>query len=149
MHSGVRIPPPQPWKLYLRPLRSRGLFVCYDIGMDKIDQYLKSLPEWQNVNLTKFRSIVHEVIPSVVEDFKWNVPVFLVGTKMLFAMSAFKAHTKYNFIANGALLDDPAKLFNNGFDSKKSRAIDLHEGQTVDEDELKDLIKASTERLAF
>lgn len=111
--------------------------------MNKIDEYLQSLPEWQRDNLDLFRKLIHDVEPSVVEDWKWNVPVFLVGGKMLFAMSGFKAHTKYNFIANGALMVDPKKLFNNGFESKKSRGIDLHEGETIDESDLKDLIKAA------
>lgn len=58
-------------------------------------------------------------------------------------MSAFKAHTKYNFILNGALVDDPNKLFNNGFDSKKSRSIDLREGQAISQADLQALIDAS------
>ena len=111
--------------------------------MKKIDTYLDSLPAWQKTNLDVFRKLIHEVEPNIVEDFKWNVPVFLVNGKTYFAMSAFKAHTKYNFMINGALIDDPKTLFNNGFDSKKSRAIDLREGQVIDETDLKALIKAS------
>lgn len=56
-------------------------------------------------------------------------------------MSAYKSHTKYNFIQNGALLDDRDKLFNNGFDSKKSRSIDLREAEQLDSTNLEDLIK--------
>jgi len=58
-------------------------------------------------------------------------------------MSAFKDHTKYNFMINGAFIDDPKGLFNNGLDSKKSRAIDLREGEAINETDLKILIKAS------
>jgi hypothetical protein len=97
----------------------------------KIDAYLASLPEWQKNNLTNFRDLIHQSNEAIVEDWKWNVPVFLLDGKMVFAMSAFKAHTKYNFILNGALLDDGDKLFNNGFDSKKSRGIDLKEGDKI------------------
>lgn len=111
--------------------------------MDKINEYLESLPAWQKANLDLFRKLVHEVEPAVVEDWKWNVPVFMIGGKMYFAMSAFKQHTKYNFMINGASLDDPNKLFNNGLDSKKSRGIDLREGQTINEEHLRDLLRAS------
>ncbi|MDB5177818.1 MAG: hypothetical protein JWO61_201 [Candidatus Saccharibacteria bacterium] len=113
--------------------------------MDKIDEYLDSLPEWKKINLSIFRKLVHEVEPTVVEDWKWNVPVFLINGKGYFAMSAFKEHTKYNFMSNGALISDPDKLFNNGHDSKKSRGIDLREGQTINETDLKALIKSSVD----
>jgi hypothetical protein len=115
------------------------------MSMVKVDRYIASLPEWQQANLTSFSQLVHETVPDIQEEFKWNVPVFMLGGKMIFAMSAFKAHTKYNFIGNGAQLADPDKLFNNGFDSKKSRAIDLHEGESVGEQALRSLIKASAE----
>jgi hypothetical protein len=82
-------------------------------------------------------------MPTISEDVKWHVPVFILDGKMVFAMSAFKAHTKYNFIHNGASLADPDALFNNGFDSKKSRGIDLREGDGIDIDKLKTLIKSS------
>lgn len=55
-------------------------------------------------------------------------------------MSAFKEHTKYNFIQNGALIDDSDELFNNGLESKKSRGIDLRENQAIDETKLEALI---------
>lgn len=116
--------------------------------MNKTDQYLESLPEWQQANLTLFRNLIHEVAPSATEDFKWNVPVFLINGKTVFAMAAFKAHTKYNFMVNGALIDDSKKLFNNGFESKKSRNIDIHEGQTINKEDLKSLIKASVDNLS-
>ena len=111
--------------------------------MDKIDEYLNSLPDWQRANLDLFRKLIHESVPTIVEDFKWSVPVFLLEGTMYFAMSAFQAHTKYNFIYNGAYLDDAKKLFNNGLNSKKSRAIDLREGETIDVADLKALIKLS------
>ncbi len=111
--------------------------------MEKTDEYLHSLPDWQQSNLELFRKLIHEVAPQVTEEIKWSVPVFLIADKMQFAMSAFKAHTKYNFIGNGALIDDPKQLFNNGLESKKSRGIDLRQGETIDEHALKDLIKRS------
>lgn len=105
------------------------------------DEYLKHLPQWQQENLALFRKLIHEVEPTITEEIKWGVPVFLLKGKMVFAMASFKAHTKYNFILNGALLDDTNNLFNNGFDSKKSRGIDLQVGKSIDQAALKDLIK--------
>jgi hypothetical protein len=113
--------------------------------MGKVDDYLNSLPAWQKANLELFRQLVHEVAPDIAEDFKWNVPVFMLNKKMYFAMSAFKEHTKYNFMLNGALISDPHKLFNNGLDSKKSRGIDLREGETINQEHLKALIKTAVD----
>jgi hypothetical protein len=111
--------------------------------MNRIDDYINSLPRWQKSNLELFRNVIHDVVPSITEDWKWNVPVFIHEGKVYFAMSGFKAHTKYNFMANGALLEDPKKLFNNGFESKKSRGIDLLEDQKINVLALKDLVKSS------
>lgn len=111
--------------------------------MEKIDDYLASLPTWQKANLELFRQLIREAEPSIVEDWKWNVPVFLLNGKMYFAMSAFKEHTKFNFMLNGAFIEDTKKLFNNGLDSKKSRGIDLREGETINKTDLKRLIVAS------
>lgn len=105
------------------------------------DAYLGRLPDWQKNHLQTFRSVIHSVIPTVIEEIKWNVPVFIHDGKVLFAMSAFKQHTKYNFILNGALLEDKDGLFNNGFDSKKSRGLDRKENDTIDEAALKRLVE--------
>lgn len=109
--------------------------------MQKVDKYLAELPEWQQDHLSLFRRLVHEVAPNIEEDWKWNVPFFMLGGKMIFAMSAFNAHTKYNFILNGAFIDDEDGLFNNGRDSKQSRSIDLREDEEIDEDALRNLIQ--------
>jgi hypothetical protein len=108
---------------------------------EKINTYLASLPEWQRVNLQYFREIIHLANDAITEDWKWNVPVFVLNGKTLFAMSAFKAHTKYNFIFNGARLADPDGLFNNGLESSKSRGIDIREGESIDSNKLRSLIE--------
>jgi hypothetical protein len=110
------------------------------------DEYLKSLPAWQAKNLQIFRDLIHQTVPATSEEIKWGVPVFIYQAKTLFAMSAFKAHTKYNFIQNGALLADPNGLFNNGFESKKSRGIDLREGETVNSEQLQELIASAAQQ---
>lgn len=110
------------------------------------DEYLQDLPDWQQANLRLFRESVHSVSPNISEEIKWGVPVFLLNKKMLFAMASFKAHTKYNFMSNGALLNDSKGLFNNGLESKKSRSIDLSEGQTINKDDLKTLIQQAVDK---
>ena len=109
------------------------------------EEYLATLPAWQKKNLEAFRKAVHDVIPGVKEEIKWGVPVFIHKSKGLFAMGSFKEHTKYNFLHNGALIEDPASLFNNGLESKKSRGIDLREGESVNSKELKKLIERACE----
>ena len=111
--------------------------------LNTTNNYLLNVPDWQKTNLENFRKLVHEVAPEIAEDWKWGVPVFILNEKTIFAMSAFKAHTKYNFILNGALLNDKDNLFNNGFDSKKSRGIDLKEGESIDQAKLRSLINNS------
>ncbi len=114
----------------------------------KVDEYLKTLPKWKKTNLEIFRKLVHGADFSITEDLKWSVPVFIINNKMVFAMAAFKAHTKFNFIANGALIDDKDHLFNNGFDSKKSRGIDLKENEEINNPKLLVLIKAAIENIS-
>lgn len=111
------------------------------------DDYLAGLPGWQRANLTLFRTLVHQICPEITEEIKWGVPVFLLNGNMVLAMSSFKAHTKYNFIANGATLNDPHGLFNNGLESKKSRSIDLHEGEHIDMPTLTVLVEQAFTKL--
>ena len=111
-----------------------------DIPNSVVD-YFNSLPSWQQVNLKLFRKSINLEIPSVTEQIKWNVPVFLCQSKALFAMAAFKDHTKFNFLLNGARIGDPHELFNNGLDSPRSRSIDLKEGQNIDDIALRELIR--------
>ena len=107
------------------------------------EEYLADLPAWQAEYLEEFRQAIHASANEVDEVIKWGTPVFMYKSKMVFAMSAFKHHVKYNFFYNGAQLSDPDKLFNNGFTAKKSRAIDRAEGQEVDSDKLRTLVAAS------
>lgn len=116
--------------------------------MNKVNDYITAQDDWKRENLELFRRLVGEIEPTITEEYKWNVPVFMLNGKMQFAMSAFKSHTKYNFIMNGALLNDPDALFNNGLESKKARSIDLREGESISEDALKALIKSSLNMLA-
>lgn len=115
---------------------------------DATNQYLKALPSWQAQSLETFRRVIHEVCPGINEEIKWGVPVFVYKSKTLFSMGSFKDYVKYNFMYNGAMLKDTHSIFNNGLESKKSRSIDLKEGQFVAEDHLKDLVAQSINILA-
>jgi hypothetical protein len=105
----------------------------------KIDTYLAALPKWQRDNLAGFREAIRQTAPSSEEGWKWGVPVFLLKGTLVCAMSAFAKHTKYNFFS-GAALKDPDHLFNSGLESKKSRSINLVEGEAVDTNALNRLI---------
>ncbi len=105
----------------------------------QIDAYLASIPQWQRDNLTRFRSAVHKAAPGVEEAWKWDVPVFSIDGRLVCAMSAFAKHTKYNFF-DGAALADPHHLFNSGLESKRSRSINIAEGESLDAGQLGTLI---------
>ena len=105
----------------------------------EIDAYLAGLPKWQQENLTRFREAVRKSVPSSEEGWKWNVPVFTLNGALVCAMSGFAKHTKYNFFS-GAALDDSDHLFNSGLESKKSRSINLVEGERINAAALNRLI---------
>jgi hypothetical protein len=109
------------------------------VSTAQIDAFVAALPEWQRENLTRFRDAVHRVAPAAEEGWKWDVPVFLLNKRLVCAMSGFAKHTKYNFF-EGAALADPDGLFNSGLDSKKSRSINLAEGDTLQAGQLDRLI---------
>jgi hypothetical protein len=109
----------------------------------QVDAYIKNQDQWKSEILATLRNVIHEADPDIVEDWKWEVPVFVHKT-MVCAISSFKEHVKINFF-KGAKLSDPHKLFNNGFDSKQHRSIDFKEGDSVPEKELKDIIKEAME----
>jgi hypothetical protein len=105
----------------------------------EIDNYIDNTGDWRADYLRKLRSLIHEADPAIVEAWKWDVPVFLHGS-MVCAISAFKDHVKMNFF-KGAALNDSLGLFNNGLDSKHQRAIDFREGEKLNEDGIKNLIR--------
>jgi hypothetical protein len=107
-----------------------------------IDQRIKELADWRGKMLAKVREIVHEADPEIVEEWKWRgVPVFSHGG-IVCTGETHKSVVKMTF-AKGATLKDPAGLFNSSLDGNVRRAIDIHEGDKVDEAALKDLIRAA------
>ena len=112
-----------------------------------IDQQIKELGDWRGKTLAKVREIVHQADPEIVEERKWvrrtspGTPVFSHGG-IVCTGETYKNVVKMTF-AKGAALKDPAGLFNSSLDGNVRRAIDIREGDKVDEAALKDLIRAA------
>lgn len=112
-----------------------------------IDAKIVELSDWRGRMLAKIRDIIHQGDPEIVEEWKWakatspGVPVFSHGG-IVCTGETYKNAVKLTF-AKGASLDDPAKLFNASLEGNVRRAIDIHEGDTVNEKALKELIRAA------
>jgi hypothetical protein len=112
-----------------------------------IDEKIKELGDWRGKTLAKVRDIIHEADPEIVEELKWvkptspGTPVFSHGG-IVCTGETYKNVVKITF-AKGAGLKDPSGLFNSSLDGNVRRAIDIHEGEKVDEAVLKDLIRAA------
>ena len=112
-----------------------------------IDERIKELGDWRGKTLAKVREIIHEADPEIVEERKWvkpnspGTPVFSHGG-IVCTGETYKNVVKMTF-AKGAALKDPAGLFNSSLEGNVRRAIDIHEGDKVDEAALKDLIRAA------
>jgi hypothetical protein len=107
-----------------------------------IDARIKELDDWRGVTLAQVRALINEADPEVVEEWKWRgVPVWSHGG-ILCTGETYKTVVKLTF-AKGAVLDDPSRLFNSSLEGNTRRAIDIHEGEAIDEDALKALIRAA------
>jgi hypothetical protein len=108
----------------------------------QIDARIKELGDWRGETLARVRSLIKEACPDVVEEWKWRgVPVWEHGG-IICTGETYKAVVKLTF-AKGAALEDPAGLFNSSLEGNVRRAIDIHEGDKVDEKALKALIRAA------
>ena len=105
----------------------------------EIDKFIKETTDWRGAWISNFRKLVLKTVPEVTEEWKWGVPVWSHKGNVV-ASGIFKDHVKLNFF-KGASLKDPKKLFNSGLDAKATRAIDISEGQKIDEAALQDLIR--------
>lgn len=107
-----------------------------------IDQRIADLADWRGRALARMRQLIHEAAPGVVEEWKWmGTPVWSLGG-ILCTGESYKAAVKLTFL-KGASLPDPARLFNASLDGNARRAIDIHEGDEVDADAFKALIRAA------
>jgi hypothetical protein len=107
-----------------------------------IDARINELGDWRGKMLAKVRAIVHEADPEIVEEWKFmGTPVFSHGG-IVCTGETYKSVVKMTF-AKGAALKDPSGLFNSSLEGNVRRAIDIHEGDKIDEAALKDLIRAA------
>lgn len=107
-----------------------------------IDGRIKELGDWRGETLARVRKIIHAAVPDVVEEWKWRgVPVF-EHNGIITTGETYKEVVKLTF-AKGASLPDPKKLFNSSLDGGTRRAIDIREGEKIDEKALGALVKAA------
>jgi hypothetical protein len=109
-----------------------------------IDARIKELGDWRGETLARVRALVKQACPDMVETWKWRgVPVF-EHDGIICTGETYKAVVKLTF-AKGAALKDPAKLFNSSLEGNVRRAIDIREGDKIDEKALKALVSAAAE----
>jgi hypothetical protein len=107
-----------------------------------IDARIKELGDWRGNMLSRLRTLVKEADPDVVEEWKWRgVPVWS-HAGIISTGETYKNVVKMTF-AKGAALKDPSGLFNSSLDGNTRRAIDFHEGEKIDEEALKTLVRAA------
>ena len=107
-----------------------------------IDAKIKELGDWRGKMLSRVRALIKKALPKVVEEWKWRgVPVWS-HDGIICTGETYKSVVKLTF-AKGASLKDPAGLFNSSLEGNVRRAIDLHEGDEMDEDAFKTLIRAA------
>ena len=118
-----------------------------ELASARIDEKIKQLGDWRGKTLAKMRTLIQEADPEIVEEWTWakatspGVPVFSHGG-IVCTGETYKDHIKLTF-AKGAALKDPSRLFNSSLDGNVRRAIDLHEGDKINEAAFKDLIRAA------
>src|SRR6202043_836810 len=107
-----------------------------------IDARIEELGDWRGKTLSRVRALIKQADPEVVEEWKWRgVPVWY-HDGMICTGETYKSVVKMTF-AKGAALKDPSGLFNSSLDGNTRRAIDVREGEKLDEDALKTLIRAA------
>ena len=106
-----------------------------------IDARIKELDDWRGKTLAQLRALIKEADPYVVEEWKWNVPVWS-HDGIICTGESYKSAVKLTF-AKGAAVKDPKKLFNSSLEGNTRRAIDFKIGEKIDETAFKALIKAA------
>ncbi|WBY09190.1 DUF1801 domain-containing protein [Sphingomonas sp. 7/4-4] len=107
-----------------------------------IDARIEELGDWRGETLARLRKLVKQAIPDVVEEWKWRGVPTWYRDGMICTGETYKNAVKMTF-AKGAALEDPSKLFNSSLEGNARRAIDFHEGEEIDEDALKSLLRAA------
>ncbi len=107
-----------------------------------IDERIEELGDWRGQMLSKVRNLIRQVDPEVVEEWKWRGTPVWSHDGIICTGETYKNAVKMTF-AKGASLKDPSHIFNSSLDGNTRRAIDIHEGDEVDEEALKKLIRAA------
>jgi hypothetical protein len=124
-----------------KPAKQRSATPAADASK-LIDGRIAGLADWRGETLSRMRKLIHDADPEVVEEWKWmGTPVFS-HDGIICTGETYKAVVKLTF-AKGASLPDPAKLFNSSLDGNVRRAIDIHEGEKVDANAFKALVRAA------
>ena len=106
-----------------------------------IDARIRELDDWRGKTLARLRTLIKQADPDVVEEWKWNVPVWS-HDGIICTGETYKSAVKLTF-ARGAAVKDPAKLFNSSLEGNTRRAIDFRDGDEIDADALKALIRSA------
>ena len=106
-----------------------------------IDKAVSALEDWRGETLAKLRKLIHEADPDVVEEWKWGGPVWS-HDGIVCTGETYKAAVKTTF-AKGASVEDPKGLFNSSLEGATRRAIDFRQGEAIDEEAFKALIRAA------
>jgi len=106
-----------------------------------IDARIRELGDWRGKTLRRLRALIKEADPEVVEEWKWNVPVWS-HDGIICTGESYKSAVKLTF-AKGASVDDPSTLFNSSLEGNTRRAIDFHEDDRINEAAFKKLIRAA------
>ena len=145
--AGKRLPPAR-----VADYAERRLAATVELPMKKpapvesasalIDEKIKELGDWRGKMLAKLREIIHDADPEIVEEWKWmGTPIWSHGG-IVCTGETYKTVVKMTF-ARGAALDDPSGLFNSSLEGNVRRAIDIHEGEKINEKALQALIRAA------
>jgi hypothetical protein len=111
-------------------------------GSKSVDARIAEISDWRGKMLSRLRALIKQADPDVIEELKWgNVPVWS-HDGIICTGETYKSVVKMTF-ANGASLEDPSGLFNSSLEGNMRRAIDFREGEKIDEEALKELIRAA------
>jgi hypothetical protein len=113
----------------------------------QIDNYINGMGDWRGKMIARLRKLILEAAPDLTEEWKWDTPVWSYKGNVV-AAGVFKDHVKLNFF-KGASLEDPNGLFNAGLEAKATRAIDIAEGEAIQETSLKELVRTAVAYNAF
>jgi hypothetical protein len=118
------------------PARPEG-----ETASQSITARIAELGDWRGETLRRIRAVIKKAVPGIAEEWKWNIPVWS-HDGIVCTGETYKKAVKLTF-AKGAFLDDPSRLFNSSLEGNTRRAIDIHEGETIDTRALAALVRAA------